>query len=381
MRIRSTLAFTALVTLTACGSPPATTPGSTSAAAPANAQAPAIPAPKPTPPPGWESGWTEAATEKAVAAGTRSNAELSASLRPADEARKHGFFSFAVDVRDPEGAAITKPLTALAVSLDGKAVPGQWLARPIADTGESISVVVVVQATRSFTLDQEELPAPIKTIKDGSLAFLRALPAQAKASVMLLDNEGTRLLTPEAPVADAAKTLEAWSPETKEASIAPPLYKSLAKAVSVATESIASHRFVLLVTDGKDRSSDNPRAIESVSEDIATLATAGDIDLLLLGCTFDMPEPLVNVNMLASKSGGSYRKIGDGTSCPVADIERAADDIKGRRVVGFRPTRDLGPDLQGVLQIDAEIDGAWTRRTLDGATLPLGTLPTAPPTK
>ncbi|MBL8788584.1 MAG: hypothetical protein JNJ59_27055, partial [Deltaproteobacteria bacterium] len=172
MRIRSTLAFTALVTLTACGSPPATTPGSTAADAPANAQA--APAPKPTPPPGWESGWADAATEKAVADGRRSMASISASLRPADEARKHGFFSFAVDVRDPEGAAITKPLTALAVSLDGKAVPGQWLARPISDTGEAISVVVVLQATRSYTVGADDVPAPIQTIKDGTLAFLKA---------------------------------------------------------------------------------------------------------------------------------------------------------------------------------------------------------------
>ncbi|MBL8787799.1 MAG: hypothetical protein JNJ59_23050 [Deltaproteobacteria bacterium] len=379
MRIRSTLAFTALVTLTACGSPPATTPGSTSAAAPANAQA--APAPKPTPPQGWESGWADATTDKAVAAGTRSNAELSASLRPADEARKHGFFSFAVDVRDPDGAAITKPLTALAVSLDGKAVPGQWLARPLSDTGEAISVVVVLQATRSYTVGADDVPAPIQTIKDGTLAFLKALPAQAKASVMLFDNEGSRLLTPEAPVADAVKALEAWSPESKEASMAPPLYKSLTKAISVATESASSHRYVLLVTDGKDRGNDDARGLAREIDEVATAATSGHVQLLLFGCTLDMPEPLVNVNMLASKSNGSYRKIGDGTSCPAADLERAADHIKGRRVVGFRPTRDLGPDLQGVLQIDAEIGGAWTRRTLEGATLPLGTLPTPPPTK
>ena len=98
-------------------------------------------------------------------------------------------------------------------------------------------------------------------------------------------------------------------------------------------------RVLILMSDGKDAIADKAAAVEKRINAIADIAKDTRTKVYAIGFTIDVPEPLVNLTTLASKTGGVYRRIPEERAGEIAtEIEAIARELQNQYVITFEPT-------------------------------------------
>lgn len=274
-------------------------------------------------------------------------------------------------VPPPAGAKVT-------VSIDGKPVAGEVALRTAG--GEPIALGLVVPMHRSYAVEAELANGltfnAADAIADGLAALAGGAPEGSRVAAWVIDEDGTRELAAfGAPPSLVARRI-AGQPRTPLAApqLAPRLYASLERALGsfgAAAAELPARRALVIVNDGKDADADKPAEQDKAVARLAGLARDIGVRPIVLGVTLDQPEPLVNLQTLATRAGGSYREIPfdslTSLASQVADLGRAfADEL----VIEVRPAGvSGGAPVSLAVELTTD-DGGRARRVREGVQLP-----------
>ena len=131
---------------------------------------------------------------------------------------------------------------------------------------------------------------------------------------------------------------------------------------------LPTRRVLVLVNDGKDNDeAGQKKRIDALIDLAATLGLKLDV----LGLTLDQPEPLVTLEMLAARAGGSYRNI------PFEELKQFPSQIADAgRAIGAQLVIDIKPQaaIWGKANLRFELTSAdgkvSVKRVVEGVKLP-----------
>jgi len=369
----ASLVVVAAIATSACGKKdggastgvaPATSAPATGTAPATGAPATSAPAPEPPPVPNPADGW--------------SSDKRAQVLVQAIDRRADGSIELEVDVRDGEGKPVASlDPAAIALSIDGRYVPGKYEVKGFREAGRGAGIAFLVPTHYSYSApidpDSGITTSPLDGIKQGVAGTLGKLRDNDRVIVVAYDEEGTRLVTPWGGAAGAVALVGEIKGAEGGKQTAPAFFSAVRKAFDLIAEDEANQparRIVVTVSDGLDRLADNARAHERLATEIAERAAEIGAELWALGYTLAMPEPLVSLDALTSKTGGRYRSLAaEGYADLGKSVEALVSEIDRSFVVSFTPDR---PVTTPVVKLEVALklpDGAVGRRVVEGVKL------------
>ncbi|TNF26824.1 MAG: FHA domain-containing protein [Deltaproteobacteria bacterium] len=262
-----------------------------------------------------------------------------------------GFVRFFVDVLDDNYLVVPKDgIQEVNVYVEDNLVPGDMTIETVKDANEPVAIAILVAAHQSYAYKMEGSASPdiLEATKRGYKAFLGNLSDQDWTTVWYYNEEGIkRVQSWGQNQSQAADQLDRIKPGEKGDMQPPGLYNAIKKVVEDVNENSSTlprRRLVVVMSDGKDRYLENSSLLERRINDIVeTATTAGNAKIYALGYTLDLPDPLVNLNTVAQKTGGIYRNVSevDSEDGIATELEKLSREIKNQYVMTFKP-KDFG---------------------------------------
>jgi len=262
---------------------------------------------------------------------------------------------FFVDVFDDQNKFVTgleKAENVAKVKIDGKEVEGTFEIQTVKDANQPMAVGILVAAHQGYSnFDPASgMPNILELSRNGFEGFLRNLSNQNYAAVWYYNEDGLNKVyswsnKPD-EAAEALKTLLKGA--EKAPGKAPSLYANIQKVIESIAEfesTLPRRRIVLVMSDGWDAIADKSAQVAKRITAIADIAATTKTKVYAIGFTIDMEEPLVNLNEVASKTFGVYRKLpaeraGDITT----ELENLSKELQNQYVVTFTPKEYRGSD-------------------------------------
>ena len=255
-----------------------------------------------------------------------------------------------LDVLDPDSGLPVDALDAgaMALSIDGQYVPGRYEVATFRDAGRSLGLALVLPAHKDYVAgpdpDQGLDISPLAEVKKGAEALLRRLRPNDRVTVFGLTEEGVKLLAPWGP--PDASVVAGLTPLTEAHPVPPGLYRALSKALVAISEDSANlpaRRVVLTVSDGLDPLAEKQEQLTRRIAEAAGLARTPEVhaEIWALGFTLAMPEPLVALEELVTKTGGRFRRVDFAGHKELGKrFEELGAEVERGFVVTFTPDAD-----------------------------------------
>jgi hypothetical protein len=235
-----------------------------------------------------------------------------------------------------EGTLRSRPASTYRLVVDGKVL----LDEPTADTDFLHTdhvpwIVLLIEVSPSYAAD-------LRSLKDGARAFLRALPARSRISVISYAWDVKRVVGFNTPTAalEAVEGLEATA-TTGE----PVLAEALQTGLRALGSAPRFRRLLVVVSDGLDR---NPK--RDAFRALGDQAREQRSPIFPVAYSpIDERGPLLNLGEIAKRSAGTFRwaRRGEDIEEQLVSLSR---EIGGQRVISFRvPSRCASSQ---VVQID-----------------------------
>jgi hypothetical protein len=262
---------------------------------------------------------------------------------------------FFVDVYDPQGAfvkGLEKADDVAKVTIDGKVVEGTFSIETVKDANQPMAVGILIAAHESYSqFDPDSgMPNILELEKNGFEAFLKNLSTQNYAAVWYYNEDGLhRVYSWSNKPADAANTLQSLvKAAEKQPGKAPALYANIQKvmeSVQDVDSTLPRRRILLVMSDGKDGIQNNPAQVKKRIDAIADLSATTRTKVYAIGFTIDLEEPLVNLNEIASRTFGVYRRLSADKADNIAvELENLSVELQNQYVVTFTPKEWRGAD-------------------------------------
>ena len=242
---------------------------------------------------------------------------------------------------------------AVKVFIDDKEVEGKLTVQTFKDANQALAVGVLVAAHNAYAEydPASGMPNILELSKNGFEAFLKNLSNQNFVAVWYYNEDGlSRVYSWSNRPEEAGTTLQQLvkPPTEKQSGKAPALYANIQKVMESIKEfetTLPRRRILLLLSDGKDAIADKAAAVEKRINAIAEIAKDTKAKVYAIGFTIDVPEPLVNLTTLASKTSGVYRRLSEEKAGDIAtEIESIAKELQNQYVVTFEPKEWRGAE-------------------------------------
>lgn len=206
---------------------------------------------------------------------------------------------------------------AIALTLDGKYVPGKYQVQTARDAGRGVALALLLPAHMSYATGPDAEQGleinPLEEVKRGATAILQKLTDNDRVAVFGLTEEGLRALALWGPPSGAIASVASLGPLAEPRNVPPPLYSSIGKVLDSIAESahdLPTRRVVLTVSDGLDVVLDKPSLLEKRMLATAERALSPEVgaDIWALGFTLGEDAPLTTLETLVFKTRGRYRK-------------------------------------------------------------------------
>jgi len=264
-----------------------------------------------------------------------------------------GYVRFFLDVVDQDDQVIDpREITDVRVYVQNQLIEGRWEMRHVSNENPvSVAILIAAHEAYAWTDDPERDDSVImEQMKAGYRDVLEGLTDGVDWSTVWFYNE------------EAVSRASGWSQRHQDAisrlgmvkrgakglAQAPMLYAHIERVMKDIVDSVdtlSQRRLLVIMSDGKDRFLERASLLESRIGNIVTSAEEANVKVMALGMSLDIPEPLVHLQTLSQRTGGSYRDV---RLEEVEDIRRAirllGDRIKKQYVLEFRPTSYRGPD-------------------------------------
>ncbi len=262
---------------------------------------------------------------------------------------------FFVDAFDAQGkfvADLDKAEDVVKVTIDGKEVEGTFTIETVKDANQPMAVGILIAAHESYSQYDPEsgMPNILELEKNGFDAFLRNLSNQNYAAVWYYNEDGLHKVyswsnKPE----DAANTLQSLvKPAQKQPGKAPALYANIQKVMETVQEfdsTLPRRRIILVMSDGKDGIQNNQAQVKKRVDAIADLAATYKTKVYAIGFTIDLEEPLVNLNEIATRTFGVYRRLpAEKAENISSELESLSKELQNQYVVTFTPKEWRGAE-------------------------------------
>lgn len=258
-----------------------------------------------------------------------------------------GFVRFFVDVLDDNYLVVPKDgIQEVRVFVEDTEIPGDLNIETVKDANEPVAIALLVAAHQSYAYKIEGTQSPdiLEASKRGYKAFLGNLSDQDWTTIWYYNEEGMKKVQSWGQnMSQAADQLDRIKPGEKGDMTPPGLYNAIKKVVEDVNENSATlprRRLIIVMSDGKDRYLENSSLLDRrITDIVETATTAGNAKVYALGYTLDLPDPLVNLNTVAQKTGGIYRNISEvDTEDGIAtELEKLSREIKNQYVLTFKP--------------------------------------------
>lgn len=253
-----------------------------------------------------------------------------------------GELTFHVDLTTPEGALLTSGIDDLAVSIDGRWVPGAFTVTTAQAAAEPLALAVVMPNLKTFSDDVDpdgDFDVHIATeIGKGLATLVERVEPHDQVSLFQLDDDQARRLSP-------------WSrgpvtlipPETRpsgERTRADAPLNALELALAAfADEAVATtdRRVLVMVSEGVGYTSKTAEREAQMARIVALANGPRPVRLVLVGLTLGDPERFADLRLLAARSHGDFREIQFSELRELANIvahSRGASDAQ--RIIRWR---------------------------------------------
>ncbi|MCC6621186.1 MAG: hypothetical protein IT385_08025 [Deltaproteobacteria bacterium] len=225
---------------------------------------------------------------------------------------------FEVEARDGETGKALDALDpeAIALTLDGRYVPGKYEVQTFREAGRAIALGLLLPSHKSYVQEVEgddPVWRPVDGLMEGAATIMRQLQPQDRVAIFGLTEEGMTVVAPWGTPEAARERVPALPVASGSTVMAPHLYASLGKVLDSFQENDAdlpARRVLMTVSDGLDPLADKASALQRRLGDLVERAMAsGAATPWAIGFTLAMDEPLVNLEELVQKAGGRYAKV------------------------------------------------------------------------
>lgn len=261
---------------------------------------------------------------------------------------------FFVDVFDDQGKFVTgldKEAT-VKVTIDGKEVEGTVAIQTVKEANQPMAVGILIAAHESYSnFDPESgMPNILELEKAGFEGFLKNFSNQNYVAVWYYNEDAFNKVYSwsNKPDEAASALMSLVKAAEKQPGKAPALYANIQKVFESIAEfdsTLPRRRIVLVMSDGKDAIADKSAQVKKRIDAIADLAGTTKAKVYAIGFTIDLEEPLVNLNEVASKTFGVYRKLPAEKADTIAtELEGLSKELQNQYVVTFTPKEWRGAD-------------------------------------
>ena len=299
-----------------------------------------------------------------------------------DKDPNYGKIVFFVDVFDDQNKFVTgieKGEGVAKVKIDGKDVEGTFEIQTVKEANQPLAVGILVAAHSGYSEFDPASGQPniLELEKNGYAGFLKNLSNQNYAAVWYYneDNLNKVYSWSNKPDEAADALMSLVRPAEKQPGKSPALYANIQKVLESVAEfdsTLPRRRIVLVMADGKDpiieKSAQIKKRIDAIAELAATTKTKG----YAIGFTIDMEDPLVNLNEVATKTFGVYRKLpaeraGDITT----ELEGLSKELQNQYVVTFTPKEYRGSEQPVTVVLEITPPGLTPmQKIIDGVKIP-----------
>lgn len=271
------------------------------------------------------------------------------------------------------------------VFIDDKEVQGKVTVQTFKDANQALAVAVLVAAHNSYAnYDPESgMPNILELEKNGFESFLKSLSNQNYVAVWYYNEDGlSRVYSWSNRPDEAGATLQSLvkPPTDKASGKAPSLYANIQKVMESIKEfetTLPPRRILLLMSDGKDAIADKAAAVEKRINGISEIAKDTRAKVYAIGFTIDVPEPLVNLTTLASKTSGVYRRISEEKANDIAtEIEAIARELQNQYVITFEPLEWKGSEAPVNVRLEVTAPNGTPMQRIYTEPVKVGLLPT-----
>ena len=262
---------------------------------------------------------------------------------------------FFVDVFDDQNKFVTgleKADSPVKVKIDGKEVEGTFEIQTVKEANQPMAVGILIAAHESYSnFDPASgMPNILELEKNGFEAFLKNLSNQNYAAAWYYNEDGLNKVYSWSNKPDeAASAVQSLvKPAEKAPGKAPALYANIQKVFESIGEfdsTLPRRRIVLVMSDGKDAIADKAAQVAKRITAIADLAATTKAKVYAIGFTIDVEEPLVNLNEVASKTAGVYRKLPAEKAGEITnELENLSKELQNQYVITFTPKEWRGAE-------------------------------------
>lgn len=240
------------------------------------------------------------------------------------------------------------------VFIDDKEVQGKITVQTFKEANQALAVGVLVASHNAYAnYDPDSgMPNILELQKSGFEAFFKSLSNQNSVAAWYYNEDGLVPVAswsnrPDEVGSNIQALVKPVDPEklSELKGKFPSLYAHIKKVMENFKdfgEKLPPRRVLVFMSDGKDAIADKPSAVEKRINEITEIAKDARAKVYAIGFSIDLPEPLVNLSTLASKTGGVYRKI---SANDVAnEIESIAKELQNQYVITFEPLEWRGSE-------------------------------------
>lgn len=297
-----------------------------------------------------------------------------------------GELVIAADVLDDNGTVVAGSLTKVEVFIDDQPVTGTFTVKSFREANNTLSLYAVLSAHQGYPAEAEPeqglVVSPLAEEKKGFARLLASLGEQDRVATLYFNEEGIRPLSAWSSGLRATIASLDDLRSADERRGAPPLFEALSRAVHGFGDDhahVTNRRVLVVMSDGQDPVYNNWLALEPLIDRLVDDANKARVEIVALGFTLAMPEPLVQLATLATRTGGAYREIAFEDHAHIADRLAALGTLfNERRMIRFTPTSWRGSNLPVRVRVEVETgDKQRFVRQLENIAIPLRPAPQA----
>ncbi len=270
--------------------------------------------------------------------------------------------------QDEKGAGIT-------IKIDDQPVAGTMKVQTFKDASQLLSVSALMAAHYDFADEFSDTypKSALDEVTTGFKSFFNDLSDQDRVSAWFY-TESTRKPTRVAPWTNSPKTvpgaIDSIVQGAKEQSpTKPSLYGHIATVLESFAEDTEQPRrkILIVVSDGSDILANDPNRADLLQkkiDEIVERATTLGVKVYVVGFVMatdpDSERRLINLQNLASRTGGVYRRAtkdvqGDKVNLGIADtLSGLASELHNQYVITFKPEEYRGSEKPVDIQMDVE---------------------------